>query len=151
MVFFHYFLFTLSSFLLFENMNSKSLTECHGVLKWCPVAQAIFFCFLQNMLLCIMGKLVCGGSVAVAVAFGASDRWQMTRKKWHVTCDRWPATHDIFLSYFNFLSVSVHFVVGATSRTRRKIQCLLHAGFYLFVLIIATIWGLSPQDINTYH
>ena len=45
----------------------------------------------QTSLLCIVGKLAGGGSVAVAVAVGVG---------WHVTCDRWHITCDIFFFLF---------------------------------------------------
>ena len=41
-----------------------------------------------------VGKLARGGPVAVAVAVGISDMWQVTDDRWHLTCDTWHVTPD---------------------------------------------------------
>ena len=67
----------------------------------------------------------------MAVAVGVSDRGHVTgdmrhvkHDTWHVIPDTWHVTCD------TFLSVSVYF------RTRREIQCLLYAGFFLLHSIL---------------
>ena len=112
-----------------------------------------FFCLkiflvcgsLQTSLLCIVGKLAGGRSVA----FGVSDRWHVTHDTqqmipdtwnltpdtWHMPCDIWQVTPDrwhmklLFFS-FSFLSVYVRFGIGATIRIRQEFQCLQDAGFF---------------------
>ena len=93
----------------------------------------------QNSLLCLMGELAWGGTVAVAV--GVSDTWQVTgdtqhvtHDTWNVTSKTWHVTHNLF---FFFFSVLVRFGIGATIRTRRENLCLLYTGFSL----------LSSRDI----
>ena len=83
----------------------------------------------QASLLCIVGELASGGSVAV----GVSDRWQVqaTSDTWHVTRDMWHMTRDTWFFYVAFLSISVRFGIGATICKSREIQCLLYAGFSL--------------------
>ena len=87
------------------------------------------FLSLRASLLYIIGELPWGGSVAVAVGF--SDRWQVSRKMWHLTPDRWHMTFIfiLILIHFSFLSVSVCFGISATIRTRQELQCLPYAGF----------------------
>ena len=43
------------------------------------------FGLLPTSLVCMVGELAVGGSVALAV--GVSDRWQVTGDKQHDTCD----------------------------------------------------------------
>ena len=50
-----------------------------------------FFGSSQTSLLCIMGELAGGWSVAVAL--GVSDRWQVACNTWHVTHETWQITH----------------------------------------------------------
>ena len=93
---------------------------------------------LWTSLLCIMGKLAGGWSVAVAV--GVSDRWHATRGTWHVhlthdirhvTADTRHLNHDILL--FAFLFLSVPFGIGATIRTCQKIQSLPYAASFCLI------------------
>ena len=49
----------------------------------------------RNILLCIMGQLAGGGTMALAVGF--SDMWQVKRNTRHATHDTWHVTHDLWL------------------------------------------------------
>ena len=97
-----------------------------------------FFGCLQTSLLCIVGELVGGRFVAVAV--GVSDSWQVTGDRWLVIVDMvhdiWHMSHDTWHFFFfffsskiycQFLSVSVRSGIGATIRTYQEIQCLPYA------------------------
>ena len=72
----------------------------------------------QTRLLCIVWELA-GGVVAVAMAVGVSDRWQVALNMWHVKPDIW----HLALFFFPFLFVSVRFGIGATTRAHCEIQC----------------------------
>ena len=79
---------------------------------------------LQTSLMRIIGELAGRGSVNVAVSI--SDRWQLSHNMWHVTPDMWYVNIFIFLISFigcHFLSVPVHFGMGATIRTHQEVQC----------------------------
>ena len=51
-----------------------------------------FFGSFQYSILCIMGELAGGESVAVAV--GVSDKWYATCDMWRMTHNEWHMTHD---------------------------------------------------------
>ena len=82
---------------------------------------------------------------------GVSDRWQVTGDMQHATCDTWHMTYDIwhmtsdtshFLLFFSFLSISVHFGIGATFCTRQEIPCLPYAGFLYLKWILQSLWRI---------
>ena len=83
--------------------KSVLLLLAYFYIWWCFWYFLWFFCFnfwrffgsFQVSLLCIVGELAGGGSVAVAVSL--SDKWQ-------VTCDRWRMTHDTwhFVFFFSY-------------------------------------------------
>ena len=85
-----------------------------------------FLCFeknwvfgsLQTSLLCIVRELAGGGSVAVAV--GVRDRRQRRG-------DRRQMTYDFTIYYFFW----IFHAIGSNKRTRREIQCLPLAGFFV--------------------
>ena len=108
---------------------------------WCFICFDIvffgIFWSLQTRLLCKVGDLAGGKSVAV----GVSDWWQVTGDRQplphdilHVALDTWHVTHDTqhlfiyfyhFVCFFPFLSVSIRFCpfgIGASIRTRPEIQ-----------------------------
>ena len=103
---------------------------------------------LQTSLLCIMGELAGGGSLAVAVGVDRwhathdtwhvkNDTWHMASDTWHLTPDMWHLTRDpwqIILFFSYFLSVTVSFGISATIRTHREIYCVRYAGFKLTLL-----------------
>ena len=87
---------------------------------------------LQTSLLCIVGELARGESVALAAC--GSDRWQVICKMWHVTYDTWYLIIDMgirkkILKFFWIIGI------GATIRTRWEIQFLPYEGF-----LIDLIW-----------
>ena len=99
------------------------------VLDFCSFDLVLLFEFIwvlgsfQTSLLCLVGELA--GGQSVAMAFGISNKWQVRCDMWHVicdmwhlTCDTWPVTHDFFFAF------SVRFGIGATICTRWEIQCL---------------------------
>ena len=71
--------------------------------------------------------------------------WNFTPDTWHMTCDTWPMIFCFLVFVCPFLSISVHFGIGATIRTR-----LLHEVFVvclccspLPILLPFCLWGLS--------
>ena len=82
-------------FFFLDTMIIGNLKICH------------FLC-LQTSLLCIMGELAGGGSMAKAIDI---------RDMWHMTCDhyRWQMTHDMSGSVYFF------FCIGATICTCKEL------------------------------
>ena len=73
------------------------------------------------------------------------DTWHMTHDTWNVTHDAWhlPTKHDIWhmthdIFFISFLSVSVHFGIGATIRTCSEIQ--RQQIFFFILVILRHIW-----------
>ena len=76
----------------------------------------------SKILLCILGELAGGGSVAVAV--GVSDIWQVTGDMQNGTRDTWHMIHDMWLKikeislFFKLALLSAHIEKFSVSRMR---------------------------------
>ena len=75
---------------------------------------------LPTSLLCILGELVGGGSVALAISLVSGDRCHATRAKWHMT-------------FFSFSSLRF-FGIGSNICTHQKIYYLPFAWFWQLLL-----------------
>ena len=101
---------------------------CQNVQFWLinglelPLGEKLTFGSLQTILLCIVGKLAGGGSVAVAV--GVSDMCQVTGDTQHMQAGY---TRDLRYSIY----IYIHIYIGANICTCQEIQCLPYAGFLM--------------------
>ena len=80
--------------------------------RWYPPGFCLSVCMslsLLKTLLCKMGQLSWKG--CVAVAFGFSDRWQVTGDTWHVTCDTCHLA-QYYLLLFLYFSYIFYFLVS---------------------------------------
>ena len=126
-------------------------------LRWFFVIKFFFllvFVSWWTSLLWVMRESAGGESVAVTV--GVSDRWQMTRNTWHVTCVSWN-------NLLSFLSVLVSVLIFANvclMRNLKKISgryCVFflfkNLIFYIIFIFTCTFfqkfWNIDPMMTPT--
>ena len=99
---------------------------------------SIFFLTLQTILMCTVGELARGSSVAVAA--GVSDMWQVIGDTRHMKHDTWPLTHD---TYFFCIIINFYFYcIGATIRHIRRFSVSCMRDFLFF--ISPPYWAYPP-------